>query len=92
MPNYDYRCTKCEHEFEKQLLIVDRQKPLNEPCPACGKKKSVVKIIMGAGIGDPVVLGVKQPNKVFQNRLKQIHDNAGISMKHSRYGQNITEI
>ena len=36
MPNYDYRCDKCEHAFEDFQSYDDREKPCGEPCPECG--------------------------------------------------------
>ena len=36
MPNYDYKCAKCEHAFEDFQSYDDREKPCGEPCPECG--------------------------------------------------------
>lgn len=34
MPTYDYRCPKCENEFE---LIVSKPDPdISQDCPKCG--------------------------------------------------------
>jgi len=46
MPNYDYKCAKCEHAFEDFLSYDDREKPCGEPCPECGAEE-VQKIIGG---------------------------------------------
>ncbi len=35
MPIYEYRCTRCEHEFEE--LVFDRD--ATPACPECGAKK-----------------------------------------------------
>ncbi len=32
MPNYDFRCLKCEHAFTKLVRIDDR---INVKCPKC---------------------------------------------------------
>ena len=40
MPKYDYRCKKCDNEFEKQLKMNDP----NPPCPKCDS--DVKKIII----------------------------------------------
>lgn len=37
MPFYEYRCKKCENEFEE---LVDMDNSDNIPCPKCGKKKT----------------------------------------------------
>ena len=36
MPTYDYRCEKCENEFEDMLPISKRDEPTKEPCKECG--------------------------------------------------------
>lgn len=46
MPNYDYKCAKCEHTFEEFMSYDDREKPCKQPCPECGVKE-VTKIIGG---------------------------------------------
>jgi putative FmdB family regulatory protein len=39
MPNYGFICEGCDHSFDMLLSISDREKPLKEKCPSCGKKK-----------------------------------------------------
>ena len=39
MPTYDFTCKDCGHEFEKNVPLDDRDKPVQ--CPECGKKKSI---------------------------------------------------
>ena len=46
MPTYEYRCKKCNYEFEKFQSISS--KPVAK-CPKCGGKAER-KISMGAGI------------------------------------------
>jgi len=41
MPTYEYRCEKCEHEFEREQRISD---PPIKTCPACRSRK-VKKLI-----------------------------------------------
>jgi hypothetical protein len=41
MPNYGFVCDKCDHSFDRLLSIADREQPLKEKCPSCGKKKGV---------------------------------------------------
>ncbi|RMG86084.1 MAG: zinc ribbon domain-containing protein [Chloroflexi bacterium] len=43
MPRYDYRCPKCEHQFEAEHSIHE-EKP---SCPACGHA-DVTRIITSA--------------------------------------------
>ena len=43
MPLYDYRCSKCRHEFEQIAKINDR---LDVKCPKCQSKCNI--LITGA--------------------------------------------
>jgi len=50
MPNYDFHCENCQHEYE--LIIPSEDRDKKQKCPACGKKKvtrgvSAVKINYG---------------------------------------------
>lgn len=45
MPNYDYRCLTCGHEYE--LFQSISEKPSTK-CPKCGKK---VQRLIGGGSG-----------------------------------------
>ena len=37
MPNYELKCTACEHRFE--FLKIRRDEKIPNKCPKCGKKK-----------------------------------------------------
>ena len=41
MPNYEYSCQKCGHEFLENCLIDDRDKPTTQECPSCHKTGSI---------------------------------------------------
>lgn len=43
MPTYDYRCTKCDHKFEKFQSI--KEDPISK-CPECD---GAVKRLIGSG-------------------------------------------
>lgn len=45
MPTYEYRCTACEHRFERVQKMSDLPR---KRCPKCGKK---VERLIGAGAG-----------------------------------------
>jgi len=81
MPTYDYKCVKCEHEFEEMLSISRRKEPTEVPCerqlhraaPICGgeiKMKAVAP-----GIGDPLKLGLIKPDGRYVEKLKEIKKN-----------------
>ncbi|MBW2177887.1 MAG: zinc ribbon domain-containing protein [Deltaproteobacteria bacterium] len=53
MPIYEYRCEKCQHEFEKLTFNSDKEKIA---CPECGKTKvvrvlSATSFMSGSGFG-----------------------------------------
>ena len=81
MPTYDYKCEKCEHEFEEMLSISRREEPTEVPCerqlhraaPICGgeiKMKAVAP-----GIGDPLKMGLIKPDGRYVEKLKEIKKN-----------------
>ena len=45
MPQYNYVCRKCHHEFIKFELIADRDNPTKEACPSCNKVGAVDKCV-----------------------------------------------
>jgi hypothetical protein len=47
VPNYGFKCEKCEMIFESLLSISNRDKPLNEPCPHCLEEGNIVKDYQG---------------------------------------------
>ena len=70
MPYYDYKCTECDNEFEKNLKIADRETPMQTPCEICGGK---VNMVYGkAHIGDPWHHTGKKVDEGFKDRLRQI--------------------
>ena len=73
MPTYTYKCTKCEHDFQSLLKIVDMHLPTTEPCPECQEQGTVIKTIGGAPpIGDMVRLGLKKHDDGFKEVLQRI--------------------
>ena len=46
MPTYNFKCTKCEHEFEVMLPMTHKKNPKCEKC----KKKTEKLISGGAGV------------------------------------------
>jgi putative FmdB family regulatory protein len=72
MPNYDYRCDKCEHTFEEFHLIKDRAKPCKKPCPKCGEGKVSQFISSAPVLIDPVRLGVRRPDSGFKEVISKI--------------------
>ena len=81
MPTYNYKCEKCEHEFEEMLSISRREEPTEVPCerqlhraaPICGGE---IKIkVVAPGIGDPLKMGLIKPDGQYVEKLKEIKKN-----------------
>jgi|GEM_PF-4598723 len=50
MPNYQYVCNECAHEFEALLVSVEEGAAIErKACPAC-KKRKVRRVIGGVAI------------------------------------------
>jgi putative FmdB family regulatory protein len=73
MPLYDYKCSKCEHIFEKFKSISNMEQPCSEPCPSCNELNTVQKMVNGVGL----VQWEKnlRPDDTFTDLLKQVKKN-----------------
>ena len=50
MPIYEYRCENCKNEFEELVSFSEREHPVNDPCPSCGKDgKENIRIKISKG-------------------------------------------
>ena len=73
MPLYEFQCESCEHYWEEQLTIDNRNKPTEANCPECDTMGSVHKILSSApGIGDPIRLGLRKPNEGHRDILREM--------------------
>ena len=72
MPVYEFDCSECTHGFEKMETISKRNNPLKEPCPRCGYKGNIIRLISGADICDPVSLGLTKVPKGYNEVVKNI--------------------
>jgi putative FmdB family regulatory protein len=68
MPIFEYRCTKCEHEFE-DILAASAPAP---PCPQCGAPTE--KQLSGLKIGKKTKVSAKA----------ELHDKKRIDEKHAK--------
>ena len=71
MPNYDYYCSSCEHEFEINMKISERNVPTQEPCPECSERDVKLQLATPT-IGDPWRFAGKRPDEGFRDRLREI--------------------
>ena len=93
MPTYEYRCSDCNFEFEKQLRMADNTAPELEPCPGCNQVK-IKQFVSQMNLGDPVRMGVaKVPsdfNKYVLDRIRTGHPRH--TMGNPKAPNNIKEI
>ena len=80
---YSYRCKKCDHLFDKRLMMAERKQPESEPCPECGETGHVFQTLTSAPyFGDPVRMGRKKPAAGFNEVLRNIKKgNPGSTVK-----------
>lgn len=76
MPTYDYKCSECDHIFERSSMISERNIPETEPCPSCSKENCVHQYFGNgaAAIVDPVSIGRRKPDSGFKEVLHKIHE------------------
>lgn len=80
MPNYDYRCTECDHTFEQQLTIARRDEPVSVPCPKCG---APVERYLPSTSGLSYSGSDKKPPEAFKDvlrRMKKAHRRSTINV------------
>jgi putative FmdB family regulatory protein len=75
MPTYGFMCNDCKHEYDRFLKMAERDVPLSEPCPACGKN-DIGKVFGSNAFLDPVRLGLIKPDDGFRDVLRKIKSNS----------------
>jgi putative FmdB family regulatory protein len=70
MPNYQYQCAHCCHEFERQLKIEERNFPTYDSCPNCDLIGYINK-----KIGSPMMVrDTPRLDNGFREVLSKIHE------------------
>jgi|688.fasta_scaffold604681_2 putative FmdB family regulatory protein len=72
MPNYAYKCEKCEHSFDEMLKYEDRDLPTTKPCPSCNKKKIIRD--WAASAPSLAMDATLTPSKVVGSQFKEVID------------------
>lgn len=76
MPLYQYKCNACEHTFNRQLKISERNAPIDEDCPSCDSRGHINQLI-----GTPLVSYSTNPGmritSSFNDRLKDMKKTKG---------------
>ena len=68
MPNYEFKCDKCENSFSEFLSMKDRDIPLTNECAACGSK-SICRVFSSIGIAADTTLTPNSATKGGWNEL-----------------------
>lgn len=69
---YEFICSSCEKSFETNLLMVNREQPLSEPCPNCKKRKSVTRVINFLPITHDTIHPARRAGSGWNDVLKKI--------------------
>lgn len=72
MPSYDYKCSQCEHVFNKILSISDRNIPIESTCPNCDSIGTISQKLGATPMGDPHRMGRIKPPDGFNEVLRNI--------------------
>jgi putative FmdB family regulatory protein len=75
MPNYDYRCESCGHEFEEMLRISKREEPTKIPCQMCEGKVNQSPSVPYFGYDNIKTKYSKKEPGWFTDRMKDIKRN-----------------
>ena len=71
MPVYEYRCDACESGFERILSVSQREAPLKQKCPQCGKKRVTRAFITPPVMGVDATKGAGSDFKQLINKIKR---------------------
>lgn len=74
---YEYFCDGkhhdgCGHQFEVDLSVDDRMKPMNEPCPKCKKSDTICRKFT-SHLHHGVVNPLKKMDPGFKETMERIH-------------------
>lgn len=73
MPTYEYECKECKSYFTRCVSISERNDAEKEPCPKCGKKRSVQMTFRTAPAAvDNFVAGLARPDNGWQEVLQKV--------------------
>ena len=75
MPNYEYKCQACSHQWEDIQTISLRDQPLAAPCPGCGASGGVVRGWDSAPMGGADK--ATKPSKDFTRRMEAMRQKLG---------------
>lgn len=73
MPLYDFQCKECGFTVDDvSLPIADRDRPLSEMCPSCGKPDTIERLAAAPGVSYSINRGGLKTPDSFKDMLKTI--------------------
>lgn len=77
MTIYAYQCTECDHVFEMNKKIADRDDIDSDTCPSCSVQGKMTRLVSAPTIGYGVTVGSSgRPPDGFREVLRNIHKRA----------------
>jgi putative FmdB family regulatory protein len=74
MPNYDYRCLKCDKIEERFITIAKKDDPLQ--C-SCGKNGELKRMVSNPTISSDTINPIRRAGSGWNDVLKKIKKNSG---------------
>jgi len=74
---YTYKCEDCKHTWEEKLPIADRNKPIESPCPECGKKGKISRVFEMPALVSTSPDILKKAGSGWNDVLKKIKKGSG---------------
>jgi putative FmdB family regulatory protein len=75
---YNYHCASCDHDFEKNISIEERDAPSKKPCPSCKKRGKVERVFKAPGISyEGATSDIRRAGSGWNDVLGRIHKYAG---------------
>ena len=75
MPTYAYQCKKCEHYFEENLKIADRDDPVKKPCSEC--EGELYRTMETGGLVSDVKTPMRRAGSEWNSLMKRIKKGSG---------------
>lgn len=75
MPNYEYQCQACQHQWDDIQTVARRDLPLTCPCPGCATEGKVVRGWNHAPMGGADKS--TKPSKAFTRRMESMRSRMG---------------
>jgi putative FmdB family regulatory protein len=79
MPMYDFSCSTCEHVFELNRKISERDETVELTCPECSTTGSITRMVSAPMVGYSISVNGGYGSKVpsgFKDVLNRIHQRA----------------